>query len=351
MANKDKYGDVFKFFQRSFDREITDIGKVLGKGAFGEVRDIKFKNKNMAGKLIENESEQKSEEEQLALELRGQNIIRINKIYSKHYKDKYYDLVIMEKAILRDLGKLNEFFHRHNLLKLIYDDVFDEKSGDNLLRFYSRQIINALEVLDRNNYIHFDIKPENLLITINLIIKLSDFSLLRKIGDEKIKLPGGTPGYITPEYFIEKYVSSDLAKKQDYFALGSSLFILKYGVALLKYRKNDDGKLNSDRIIDLIIRNISYIKSRQVTDKDFMDFLISLIQHNPENRPSFEQIYRNKWLNKNCDELDKVVMAFESDEEKLIMELQKNDFLSEKEKKLKENKNNLFKFRFKKKMN
>ena len=44
-------------------------------------------------------------------------------------------------------------------------------------------------------------------------------------------------------------------------------------------------------------------------------------------------------------------MAFESDEEKLIMELQKNDFLLEKEKRFKENKNNLFKFRFKKKIN
>ena len=34
---------------------------------------------------------------------------------------KDYDLNIMDKDVLRDLGKLNEFFHRHNLLKLIFD--------------------------------------------------------------------------------------------------------------------------------------------------------------------------------------------------------------------------------------
>ena len=43
-------------------------------------------------------------------------------------------------------------------------------------------------------------------------------------------------------------------------------------------------------------------------------------------------------------------MAFESDEEKLIMELEKNDYIIKKEKMLKkQNKYNQVKFRFKKK--
>jgi len=41
-------------------------------------------------------------------------------------------------------------------------------------------------------------------------------------------------------------------------------------------------------------------------------------------------------------------MAFEGDEGKFIMELQKIDFLMKKEKQLKKNNNNLVKFRFKK---
>ena len=261
---------------------------------------------------------------------------------------KDYDLNIMDKDVLRDLGKLNEFFHRHNLLKLIFDS-FDDNSGDFLLRFFSRQIIRGFEILDRNDYVHFDIKPENLLITVNLIIKLSDFSLLKK-GKDNIKLPGGTQGFLTPEYYLDKNVTSDVAKKQDYFALGVTLFIIKYGIQLLKYKNYDDKKLSADRLIDLIEKGISYIKAKKYTNKHFKQFLINLIQYKSDDRPSFEEIYRNKWLNKNTEELERTVMAFENDEEKLIMELQKKDFLMKREKKVNKNKSKQIKFCFKKKI-
>ena len=347
----EKFSQIFKTFQERNKKEILQIGKVLGKGAFGEVRDIIFKSKVMAGKITERENDEKSQEEKYLFDLRGHNLIRMNKIYSMTKGDKFYDLIIMDKAVLRDLGKINEFYHRHNLLKLIYTEPFDEKSGDNLLRFYAKQIIDALEILDRNDFVHFDIKPENLLITVNLILKLSDFSLLRKING-RITIPGGTPGYMTPEYYINKDLSPHEAKTQDYFALGSSLFILKYGIHLLKYKKYEDSKMTYDRIISLLEKNIAYIKSQKLTDKKFMNFLIHLIMYKPEQRPSFEQIYRNNWLNKNKQELQQTIMAFESDEEKLIEELQKKDFMIKKEKSIlkRENNSNQIKFRFKKKV-
>lgn len=255
----------------------------------------------------------------------------------------------MEKAVLRDLGKLNEFHHRHNLLKLIKNKIddpyqFDENTGDFLIKFYGRQIINSLETLDQNNYAHFDIKLDNLLMNINLNIKLTDFSLLRKISDseEKFKLPGGTQGYITPEYYLSKNVTIDVARKQDYFALGSCLFYLKFGIPLLRYKKYEDTEMNADRIIDILLRNINYLKTNIFTDKDFIKFIIKLLSFKPEDRPTFQQIYRNKWVNKDIDILDKTIMAFENDEEKLILELQKKDYLIKKEieNKIKENKNN-----------
>jgi len=349
MSKRKEKSDMLEIFEKFKNGEITGIGKLLGRGAFGEVRDIIFKNKTAAGKLIKRESNEITEEEKFSQELRGQNIIKINKIYTKEIKDEWYDLVIMEKAILRDLGKLNEFYHGHNLLKLI-NEPFDEAAGDNLLRFYSKQIISALEILDRNYYIHFDLKPENLLITINLVLKLTDFSLLKKVQDKdnNIKIPGGTPGYLSPEYYIERNVSPEDARKQDYFALGSTLFFLKYGFDLLKYKKSEDKIIIANQIIDSLQKNISYIKSQKITDKDFVDFLCSLISYRPKDRPSFDQIYRNKWLNKDSDKLEEILYGFENDEDKLIMELQKNDYLIKKEKDLninqnyeKDNQNNL----------
>ena len=371
MSNNSSRIDMKTIFEKFKEKAgISKIGKVLGRGAFGEVREVTIKNKIFAGKIIKRERDEKSEEEKFGKDLVGKNIIKINKIYTKKIDDNYYDLIVMEKAILRDLGKLNEFFHRHNLLKLIYIP-FIEKAGDNLLRFYSNQIINSLETLDRNYYVHFDLKPENLLISIGLIIKLSDFSILRKIKTENenqnsTRIPGGTHGYLSPEYFINKQVSLEDARKQDYFALGLCLFIIKYGNQMLKYKKYEDNTMIANRILDLLQKNITLIQSNKLTNREFIDFLCRLIQYRPKDRPSFEQIYRNKWLNRNKNYIKSTFLLFENDEEKLIMELQKNDFLIQKEKdkiekekkikkdleskNLKNKINNNSRFRFKKKL-
>ena len=336
--NKGEYNEVFNYFQKIYSSEILKVGKILGKGAFGEVRDIIYKDKILAGKLIEKNTNEISNEEIFSKELKGHNIIRIFKIYQKKIGTKYYDLIIMEKAILRDMKKFITYFHLFNLLKLIYINPFDEKVGNNLLRFFVKQIIFGLAILDNSQYAHFDIKPENLLITNKLIIKISDFGLLRKVN-ENITLPGGTFGYLTPEYYESKTVSREVATKQDYFAFGSSLFFLKYGKLLIEYNKYEEERImNSDRIKDLIQRNIYNIKGKKASDRDFIKFESDLIHCNPEYRPTFEEIYRNKWINKDNEELSRVIKCFENEEEKLIMELQKSDYLIKKEKTLKKQK-------------
>ena len=344
------YTEIFNQFKK--DGHFLSIGKVLGKGSFGEVREVLCKNKIMAAKISLENNEKAGEI--FSYDLKGRNIIKINKIHMKEINHKKYYLIIMEKAILRDLGKLSDFYHNHNLLKLIYKP-FDEDAGDNLVRFYALQILNAMEALNRSYLVHFDLKPENLLITLSLIIKLSDFSLLRKIADDEkeIKIPGGTNGYLTMEYFQKKdSVSSSVARKQDYFAFGATLFFIKYGELMLKYKKNEDAITSVLTILDKLQYRISKIRANVFTDEDFIKLLESLIAFSPEERPNFEQIYRNKWINRNLLELNDTFSTFEYDEEKLIIELQKNDYLIEKEKEKKEKNNNITrnKYRFKKKL-
>ena len=43
-------------------------------------------------------------------ELKGYNIIRIENLISKTVENKEYTMILMEKAILRDLGKLNNSY-------------------------------------------------------------------------------------------------------------------------------------------------------------------------------------------------------------------------------------------------
>ena len=329
MSSKSSSGnESMEIFEKFLDQ--AEIGKVLGKGAFGEVRDVRYKGKTMAGKIIKKEKGEQTEEEKYSEELRGQNIIKISKILQKKIGDSYYSLIIMEKAVLRDLGKLNEFYFRHNLLKTIYNP-FKGSTGDIFLRFYAKQIVNAIKTLDENYYVHYDLKLENLLMITNLIIKLSDFSILRKVKDGIFRIPGGTPGYLTPEYYIEREVTSENARKQDYFALGSCIFQLKYGETFLKYKKYDDNKINAQKIIELLEQKMHFTLSNKFNDIDFIIFLNKLIQYKPKDRPTFEKIYRNKWLNKDSNYVNDTFQQFEADEEKLIMEFQKKDFLLDKE--------------------
>ena len=90
--------------------------------------------------------------------------------------------------------------------------------------------------------------------------------------------------------------------------------------------------MNNFFILDIIQKQLGKIRSQKLSDKDFIEFLSSLISYQPKDRPSFEQIYRNKWLNKDVEYVNSIFAAYENDEEKLIMELQKKDFLIKKEK-------------------
>jgi serine/threonine protein kinase len=328
MNNHDNL-KIFEYFKIRYEN-IERIGKSLGRGDLGEVREIIIDNKVWAGKLIEKEKGQNIEKEIYDLVPRGKNIIDIKKIISSKIENKNYYLFIMRKAVLRDIDRLNVFFHTHNLLKVLYNP-FDEDLGDNLLRFYAKQIINALELLDRKNLIHNNLKPQNILITLQLIIKLSGFNLLRKAQDNKTKIPEGTPGYLSPEYYINEDVDSEVARKQDYFALGSILYFLKYGKRLLKYSNNSDRSLIADEIVDLLNQKRENIKLGKMSDGEFINFLCSLIGFKPEDRPCFEEIYRNIWLNKNSEQINNI-QSINPNDGKLIMELQKSDFLIKKEK-------------------
>ena len=339
---------IFEFFRKN-DNQIEYFGKALAKDTYGKVREIKLKNcmKLMAAKLVKKDNCNNSNEIEVAQDLRGYNIIKINKIITKEYNGEDYYLVIMEKSILRDLGKLTEYYYKTNFLNLINEEPFNQRIGDNFLRFYAKQIIYALETFDKNYFVHLDIKPQNLLNTIFLNINISDLGLITKVKNgDKIKIPGCIQEYITEDYYNKKIISYNAARKQVYFALGSTLFYLKTRKYLLKNQTIEEFILNEGRNISFLDRILNQIKSRQELEQEFIDFFTSLINYTTNERiSSFEQIYRNKWLHKNRDELELIIASNERNEEKLIMELQKSDFLINKEKEIKPKQN----FRFKKK--
>ena len=320
------------------DKNSYKVGKKLGKGGFGTVVELRNKDKTYAGKLIKKKRGEPIDEADLILNFRGPGIVKVNKIHTLTENNYIYHFIVMEKAPLKNLSNFNYHLHFTNIFNLIFESPF-EMVGNNLIRFYSRQIIKGLELLDRSNYSHFDLKPGNILTFLNITLKLTDFGLLRNPeelkdkDDNKFYIPGGTRGFLTPEFYLyNRKIDVKDAKKQDIFALGATLFELKFGEEMLNYIEYNDKTITTDLIIDLIQKAMDEIKSRKLSDRGFIDFLCSLIQYVPEERPNLEKIYRNKWLHKNSEELINIWEINQLDEIKLVLEIDKSDFLIEKKK-------------------
>lgn len=327
------FDDIYDIFAKNF---FFEIGKTLGYGAYGIIKEVRFKGKIYAGKLIEKRKE-KINESDLIHDLKGPNIVRIIKIFEKKINNKIYELILLEKATLYDLQKFKGLLSNNLFLKINYMSPIKGEFEDNLLRFFTIQIVKGIETLDKGDYIHFDIKPSNILIFVNMVLKITDFGLLRNINEmerdkNKVRIPGGTLGYLSPEFYQNHRVSIENLKKQDYFSLGSTLFYLKYGESMLNYREYDDNLMTEEYIIDLLQKAIDQIKSVKNTDKDFINFICNLIQYKPEERYNLEEIYRNKWLNKNRELITEIFDTNKLDEYKLLIELTKSDYLIDKQK-------------------
>ncbi|XP_050441499.1 cAMP-dependent protein kinase catalytic subunit alpha-like [Adelges cooleyi] len=108
----------------------------------------------------------------------------------------------------------------------LFDLVYERGSlGEYMARFYSAQILLALEFLHATGFVHRDLKPENVLIDANGYLRLADFSMIKSIGRGRTYTFCGTPDYMAPEIFTYKGYSQAV----DFWSLGAMMYELTTG--------------------------------------------------------------------------------------------------------------------------
>ena len=76
------------------------------------------------------------------------------------------------------------------------------------------------------------------------------------IKKEQDLIRGGTVGYVTPEYYLGNKLDKSILNKQDYFAIGTVLYYLKYGEKMLNYEEErsenliNRGYINSAKVVN-----------------------------------------------------------------------------------------------------
>jgi serine/threonine kinase 38 len=157
-------------------RDFEPLG-LIGRGAFGEVRVCRFKETGEVfaiKKMKKSEMKKKNQtlhirtEKDVLSEAQTQWIVGLN--FS--FQDEEFLYLVMDYLPGGDLMNL-----------LMVKDILNE----NEVKFYAAQLILAIESVHKLNYIHRDLKPDNVLIDKDGHLKLSDFGLSKKIVKSNLK--------------------------------------------------------------------------------------------------------------------------------------------------------------------
>lgn len=170
-------GDVFKCQDTHLDRTV--ILKVLKEG--GEER-----------RLID---------EQMALiKLRSKHVVQLFDFTEIEVDGTSRDALVLEFISGEEICH-DAFYNASYIMKLLW------------------QVAYGLADIHSASIIHRDIKPNNILIDENGVVKILDFGLARNEGDDALtKSIIGTPGYMAPELFRSGQISFD--NKIDVYAFG-----------------------------------------------------------------------------------------------------------------------------------
>jgi serine/threonine protein kinase len=149
-----------------------DLIKVIGRGAFGEVRLVRHNDsrKVYALKLLDkNEMLRRAdtaffwEERDIMAHAESEWLVRLH--YA--FQDRTHLYMVME------------FMPGGDVVNLMSNYEISEEWA----RFYVAELVLALDAIHSMGYIHRDVKPDNMLVSSTGHIKLADFGTCVKMGD------------------------------------------------------------------------------------------------------------------------------------------------------------------------
>ena len=249
------------------------ITKKIGKGSFSNVYKAYHKDSklvfalkiidivNFSPKLLES----LDNEIKILINIDHPNIVKLHEtVRSKNYI--YLVLDYCENGDLHQYIKKNK-----NLDEKIVKDFFTQAS-------------KGLYFLWSNNLIHRDLKPHNLLLTIDNVIKIADFGFARYIEEAKLlDTLCGSPIYMAPEILKNREYNS----KVDLWSMGIILY------ELLTSKPPFTGKNHVELLNNIL--STKFIMPDN-SSKNCSNLLTSLLNVNPNYRIEFFKFFEHPYF-------------------------------------------------------
>ncbi|XP_039897667.1 rho-associated protein kinase 2 isoform X1 [Simochromis diagramma] len=201
--------------------EDFDRVKVIGRGAFGEVQLVRHKasQKVYAMKLLSKFEMIKRSDSAFFWEERDimafSNSPWVVQLCSA-FQDDHYLYMVMEYMPGGDLVNLTSTY-----------DVPEKWA-----KFYTAEVVMALDAIHSMGFIHRDVKPDNMLLDRLGHLKLADFGTCMKMdstGMVHCDTAVGTPDYISPEVLKSQGGDGYYGRECDWWSVGVFIYELLVG--------------------------------------------------------------------------------------------------------------------------